>query len=103
MELKDFQQRVLDTLDSYLDELKSSQANYLKIVAHKQEYPELDLPLPDFTERAWEKMRVGAYCNTPLPPVRHAIPFSPRIDGVGRLVPFRGSTRGMERNAPSRA
>jgi len=33
MELKDFQQRVLDTLDSYLDELKSSQANYLKIVS----------------------------------------------------------------------
>jgi hypothetical protein len=30
---------------------------------------------------------VRAYCNTPLPPVRHAIPFSPRIDGVGRPVP----------------
>ena len=83
MELKDFQQRVLDTLDSYLDELKSRQANYLKIVALKQENPDLDLPLPDPTEKAWGKLKSADR----LPPVRHAIPFSPRIDGVGRPVP----------------
>ncbi|HIJ94422.1 MAG TPA: DEAD/DEAH box helicase family protein [Desulfuromonadales bacterium] len=83
MELKDFQQRVLDTLDSYLDELKSSQANYLKIVALKQENPDLDLPLPDPTEKAWGKLKSADR----LPPVRHAIPFSPRSDGVGRPVP----------------
>ena len=49
MELKDFQQRVLDTFDSYLDELTASHANYLKIAALKQENADLDLPLPDPT------------------------------------------------------
>lgn len=86
MELKDFQQRVLDTLDNYLDELTSVYANYLKIVALKQENPDLELALPDFTERAWEKMR-GTTHASPLPPVRSAIPFSPRTDGAGRSVP----------------
>ena len=87
MELKDFQQRVLNTLDDYLDELTACYANFLRIAALKQENPDLELSLPDFTERAWEKMHAGATGRTPLPPVRSTIPFSPRIDGIGRPVP----------------
>ena len=83
MELKDFQQRVLDTLDVYLDELTASYANFLKLAALKLRDPDLDLPLPDPTEKAWGKLRSAAK----LPPVRAAIPFSPRIDGIGRPVP----------------
>lgn len=83
MELKDFQQRVLDTLDSYLDELTASHANFLKIAALKEENPDLDLPLPDPAEKAWGKLKDAAK----LPPVRSAIPFSPRVDGIGRPVP----------------
>lgn len=83
MELKDFQQRVLDTLDVYLDELTASYANFLKVAALKQENPDLDLPLPDPVEKAWTKLKNAAK----LPSVRSAVPFSPRIDGVGRSVP----------------
>jgi type III restriction enzyme len=83
MELKDFQQRVLNSIDCYLDELTASHANYQKIVALKQENPDLELPLPDFTEKAWGKLSEAAK----LPPIRSKIPFSPRTDGVGRPVP----------------
>lgn len=83
MELKDFQQRVLDTLDCYLDELAVSYTNFLKIAALKQQDPDLDLPLPDPTERTWGKLRGAGK----LPSVRAAIPFSPRVDGIGRTVP----------------
>lgn len=83
MELKDFQQRVLDTVEKYLDELTASHASALKIAALKQENPDLDLPLPDPTEKAWGKLRDAAK----LPTVRATIPFSPRVDGIGRPVP----------------
>lgn len=83
MELKDFQQRVLDALDRYLDELVAGHANFLKIAALKAEHPELDLTLGDFTEKAWAKLREAAA----LPPARALVPFSPRQDGVGRVVP----------------
>ena len=43
MELKNFQQRVLDPFDGYLDELKASHANYQKLAALKQENPDLEL------------------------------------------------------------
>ncbi|UTG93171.1 DEAD/DEAH box helicase [Geobacter sulfurreducens] len=83
MELKDFQQRVLDTLDSYLDELTASHASFVKIAQLKAADPDLDLDLPDFTEKAWGKLRDAAK----LPPVRAKIPYSHRIDGIGRPVP----------------
>jgi hypothetical protein len=40
--------------------LKSSKANYLKIAALKQENPDLDLILPDPTEKAWDKLKSGS-------------------------------------------
>jgi hypothetical protein len=68
MELKDFQQRVLDTLEKYLDELTTSLANPLEIEKVKREHPGLDLTIPDYTEKAWGKLKtpvrnedMGAY------------------------------------------
>jgi type III restriction enzyme len=83
MELKNFQQRVLDILENYLDELVAGQANFLKLAALKEQDPDLDLTLPDPTEKAWGKLRSAAK----LPSVRSTIPFSPRTDGTGRPVP----------------
>lgn len=83
MELKDFQQHVLDNLDRYLDELVEQHTNYLKVEKLKSENPGVEIPLPDFTEKAWTKLRDGGH----LPPVRQKIPFSPRTDGIGRPVP----------------
>lgn len=83
MELKDFQQNVLDKLDLYLDELVEQYGNYIKVANLKKENPDVDIPLPDFTETAWTKLRG----TKTLPAVRSKIPFSPRKDGVGRPVP----------------
>jgi type III restriction enzyme len=83
MELKDFQQTVLDGLDQYLDELVLQRENYVKIERLKQENPGVEIDLPDFTESAWVKLR-----NTGLlPSARANIAFSPRKDGVNRPVP----------------
>lgn len=90
MELKDFQQRVLGALDSYPDELTASHASFVKIAKLKEADPDLDLDLPDFTEKAWGKLREAAK----LPPVRAQIPFSPRTDGIVPSVTFKVPTGG---------
>ncbi|RLA43742.1 MAG: type III restriction endonuclease subunit R, partial [Gammaproteobacteria bacterium] len=83
MELKDFQQEVLDCFDSYLDSLVDKRLNALKIENLIQAEPDLDLDVPDYTEKAWEALTtIGA-----LPPSRAQIPFSPRKDGTGQPVP----------------
>jgi type III restriction enzyme len=80
----DYQARVLDTLDTYLDCLK----------AEKQRVEEIARVLAasgvdatgiafDFPETVWNNMRKDGL----LPASRAAIPFSPRKDGVGRDVP----------------
>jgi len=83
MELKDFQQTVLDSLDQYLDELILQRENYVKIEKVKQENPDVEIALPDFTESAWVKLRNAGS----LPAARANIAFSPRKDGVNRPVP----------------
>src|SRR3990172_2050296 len=83
MELKDFQQTVLDSLDRYLDELAAQHENYVKIERLKQENPGVEIALPDFTESAWIKLRNAGS----LPFARANITFSPRKDGVNRPAP----------------
>jgi type III restriction enzyme len=83
MELKDFQQRVLDSLDGYLDELSASHASFLKYQQFMLENPDMDAPVFDYTEKAWVKLRDAGN----LPSVRTKYPFSPRSDGVGCSVP----------------
>jgi type III restriction enzyme len=85
MELKEYQQTVLDTLDAYLDELLAQQAKAEKIRNANESIadPDLVLPIPDFPARAWERMKE----QNRLPPFRAEIPYSPRKDGLGEDVP----------------
>lgn len=83
MRTLDYQARVLDTLDAYLDALKPEKARADKIAAMAAADPDLGLEVPDFTAKAWEALKGAGR----LPASRAAIPFSPRKDGVGRAVP----------------
>lgn len=79
----DYQDRVITTLDTYLDVLKEKKARADKIAALSAQDPDLGIPVPDFTQEAWEEMKA----NGKLPSSRAAIPFSPRLDGCKRPVP----------------
>ncbi len=85
MELKDYQQTVLKTLDAYLDTLRIQHTKAQKIQqANELETdPDLIRPVPDYPKATWEIMKKGGK----LPLVRANIPFSPRVDGIGRAVP----------------
>ncbi len=81
----DYQSRLIKTFDTYLTELASWKGKADKIVAANADETDADLirPVPDFPAKAWEAMRaVGK-----LPASRMEVPFSPRLDGVGRAVP----------------
>lgn len=83
MEFKDYQQRVLDTLDAYLDELTTQRERAEKIELLAKEQPDLGVPVPDFPAEAWKKMQAQGK----LPLARLAYEYSPRTDGAGRNVP----------------
>lgn len=83
MEFKDFQQMVLDTLDSYLDELKKQVVNAEQVEQVRKANPTLNIPAPDYCGNTWEVIRKQGK----LPKIRHGKPYSPRTDGVGRAVP----------------
>ena len=79
----DYQDRVLTTLETYLDLLKDKKVRSDKIATLAARDPDLGLPIPDFAKEAW-----GALKNdSKLPTSRAAIPFSPRMDGCDRPVP----------------
>lgn len=79
----DYQDRVLSTLDAYLDLLKEKKVRADKVAALAAQEPDLDLAVPDFAKEAWEALKVAGK----LPASRAAIPFSPRMDGCDRPVP----------------
>ncbi|TPE52579.1 DEAD/DEAH box helicase [Amaricoccus solimangrovi] len=83
MRTLDYQQRVLDTIDAYLDELKAEKFRADKVAAMAEAEPDLGLEVPDYAARAWAKIKGAGR----LPPSRGAVPFSPRKDGIGRAVP----------------
>jgi type III restriction enzyme len=85
MELKEFQQTVLDTLDLYLDELRTQLMKADKIQeANKEETdPDLFRPVPDFPRNTWERLKI----QDRLPAFRGNIPYSGRKDGIGNDVP----------------
>ena len=81
----DYQARVLDTLDAYLKEITAA-----KTLADQQEAAlramgdaARGIEIPDFAEAAWKTLREAGK----LPVSRNKIPFSPRRDGCGRVVP----------------
>lgn len=79
----DYQDRVLSTLDAYLDFLKEKKARADKVAVLAAQDPDLGLAIPDFAKEAWEAMKAAGK----LPASRTAIPFSPRMDGCDRPVP----------------
>jgi len=79
----DYQDRVLTTLDTYLDALKDKKVRADKVAALAAQDPDLGLAVPDFAKGAWEQLNDAAQ----LPASRAAIPFSPRMDGCDRPVP----------------
>jgi type III restriction enzyme len=83
MRTLDYQVRVLDTLDAWLDELKARKAEADQIDALRAANPALPIAALDFTETAWANMKAAGR----LPPSRARIPFAPRKDGIGRPVP----------------
>lgn len=83
MEYKDYQQKVLDTLDAYLTELMVRKHKADKVEVLRRENPELDIPQPDFCADTWNELNT----RNLLPAARANVPYSPRRDGVGRFVP----------------
>lgn len=85
MRTLDYQTRVLDTLDVYLDMLKVAKATHDKQVKTLESLGDtaLGMKLPDFAEAAWEQMKEG----NRLPASCKNKGFSPRHDGMGRSVP----------------
>ena len=79
----DYQERVLSTLDSYLDALKEKKVRADRVAALAAQDPDLGLAVPDFAKEAWEALKTAGR----LPASRAAIPFSPRMDGCNRPVP----------------
>lgn len=83
MRTLDYQQRVLDMVDVWLDELKAEKVKADEVERLRIEKPELPIPAFDFTETAWKHLKETGR----LPASRAGIPFSPRADGIGRAVP----------------
>ena len=81
--LLEYQERVLTTLDSYIDHLTAKKQESDEIVELAASRPHLSVPIPDFTEEAWEALKAKGK----LPESRTAIPFSSRRDGCERPVP----------------
>jgi type III restriction enzyme len=79
----DYQDRVLSTLEVYLDFLKEKKREADEIAELAASKPHLTIPIPDFAAEAWKALKEGGK----LPASRANIPFSPRIDGCNRSVP----------------
>jgi type III restriction enzyme len=80
MQAKDFQQKALDRLELYLAKLQEAYAATEAVEKLRRENPGLDIPLPDFTDQAWRKMRE-------MGEVGREQDYSPRKDGMGNPVP----------------
>ena len=78
-----YQDKVFETLDNYIDLLKEERNSADKVIELAQKNPDLDVPVPDFTKKVWEKLRDTKL----LPSSRQDIDFSARRDGRNRPVP----------------
>ncbi len=79
----DYQDRVIATLDDYLDLLKAKKVRADRVAALAAQDPDLGLAVPNFSKEAWEAMKAAGK----LPTSRAKIPFSRRLDGCNRPVP----------------
>ncbi|WP_395004517.1 DEAD/DEAH box helicase [Undibacterium sp.] len=83
MEFKDYQEDVLTTLDCFLDELRIQKENAIQVELLKLANPKLNIPVPDFCTDTWNELRGKGL----LPKFRDQVPYSNRLDGIGRNVP----------------
>lgn len=83
MKFKDFQEGVLNTLNVYLTELATQAVRSRKQAELAAANPDVGIQVADYTAEAWKAMQAGGK----LPAARSAVPFSPRVDGIGRPVP----------------
>jgi len=81
----DYQSRVLTRLDEYLAELSAQKQKADKILAANAEETDPDLirPVPDFPLKTWDALKAAGK----VPESRLGVPYSSRVDGVGRSVP----------------
>ena len=79
----DYQNRVLETLDVYLDLLKEEKGKADKVAQLIAAQPDLGIPQRDFAAETWKRMHDAGK----LPAARAAYPYSPRHDGAKRPVP----------------
>lgn len=79
----DYQDRVLSAIGGYLEVLNAKKAEADEIAKIAKGKPHLKFMVPDFAKEAWDALKAEGK----LPASRAAIPFSPRLDGVGRPVP----------------
>jgi type III restriction enzyme len=80
-----YQGRALTALDHYLAALSAQKKRADKIASSNEgeDDPDLIRPVPDFPREAWTAL----FAAHRLPASRRGIPFSERLDGVGRPVP----------------
>jgi type III restriction enzyme len=86
----DYQARVLETLETYLDALTDEKGKSDKIAALIAAQPDLGIPQRDFSAETWKRMKAEGK----LPASRAAIDYSPRHDGIA-IVSFVGIKNGM--------
>ncbi|MCK0104383.1 DEAD/DEAH box helicase family protein [Pseudohalocynthiibacter sp. F2068] len=79
----EYQTRVLETLNEYLDALNEHKGKANAVVELASQNPTIEIPIPDFSKGAWDQMKAKGS----LPKSRAEIPFSERFDGCGRPVP----------------
>ena len=79
----DYQTRVLDAIDAYIDTLNAEKDKSDQIAQLADSHKDLDLAVPDFAEEAWKSMGAAGK----LPASRATVPFSPRYDACGNPVP----------------
>ena len=79
----EYQDRVLATLGTYLGFLNAEKRRSDEIAALADSNRDLDIPIPDFTQKAWEKLKTEGK----LPASRKNVPYSQRKDGCDNPVP----------------
>lgn len=70
-------------LDAYLDALRDEKTKADQVEAIRAANPGLEIPIPDFPAKAWERMKDEGR----LPKSRSQVPYSPRRTGHGHPVP----------------
>ncbi|PHR62336.1 MAG: type III restriction endonuclease subunit R [Robiginitomaculum sp.] len=79
----DYQTRVLETLDLYLERLKTEKLKTEAIAKALADIPGAEAVSQDYAKATWD----GLKADGKLPKSRSNIPFSERFDACGRVVP----------------